>query len=165
MIPLLASCQNETKEEVFLGKSDATHEMILVFDYSCPYCHQWIDEVFPVIEENFIDSGQAKFKTQALAFVNEQSKELAKLDQNLKRYEPESYFEIFLSIMDQNGQVSLEDLQLNEELLLQEPLKDVDVVTIDFAEKHDIQYVPSVLVNGEKVEDPFDLKEISSLLK
>jgi len=159
---------------VYLGDEKAKNEILLVFDYSCPYCHQWTQEIYPAVDE-FITNGDVKFRTQSMVFLNETSLKLAELDQNLKRNYPGYYFDVFFTLMssDMNEDWATDtylnhlitEYELNRDTLFKEPQFDAINVTRKYTKALEIDAVPAVFVNGNRVENPFSLEEIHSLLK
>lgn len=162
---------------VYLGEETSVNEVLFIFDYSCIWCSRWLNEIFPTIEQ-FIHEGKVKFRTQSMVFINNASLELSKLDQNIKMRYPDKYFEILLEITADGFEEDLEQLldanyieelianhQLDSDIALAEPILDVSNLTKRYANKFDIESVPTIIVNGRKVKDPFSLEEIESLFK
>lgn len=156
---------------VYLGNENATNEILLAFDYSCPYCHKWIREIYPSIEK-FIQDGNVKLRTQSMVYLDENSLKLAKIDQNLKRYDSSHYFNVFFTLMnsDMSGDWATDayltnlftQYQLDKNELYEEPKLDVINVTRKYTKALQIEGVPAVFVNGNFVENPFSLEEIQS---
>lgn len=159
--------QNNLKDDlgnpvVYMGDEDALNEILYIFDYECPYCHIWIMEHISTITD-WTEEHDLKFRTQSMAFLNDNSKTLAVIDQNLKLYHPDRYFDIFMHLMEGialNEVLSEHDIELKD--ISKEPLVDVDEVTEHYAEKFGIDYVPTIIVNGNKVTDPLSMEEIQS---
>jgi len=161
---------------VYLGDETVKNELLFVFDYSCIWCSRWIDEVFPHVKQ-LVDDGKIKFRTQSMVFLDAASLQLSELDQNLKQEEPDKYFAVFSQMMNDGLKEDLEQLlanhyldelitnhQLNEQIIEAEPKIDVIHLTQNYTDGLTIESVPTVIVNGEKIDDPFDIKEIESLL-
>ena len=49
--------------------------------------------------KKWANNGDIKFRTQSMAWLNENSFKLSTIDQNLKLQHPESYFDIFVGLM------------------------------------------------------------------
>lgn len=160
-------------ETVYLGQADVENEILLVFDYSCVYCHEWMNDIFPSIEQTYIDTEQVKFRTQPMVYLNDQSLKLANFDQNLKRNYPELYFPILKKMMneyqleDWGSEVYLKQLIYANDLdhtLLDYPKIDALNITREYTKALDVEGVPTAYVNGVKMKNPFDLKELKSYL-
>ncbi len=167
----------EDETIVYLGKAERENEVLFIFDYSCIWCSRWIDEIFPRIKQ-LIDEDKVKFRTQSMVFLNEASLQLSKLDQNIKEYYPDKYFDIFSQIITDGLREDLEQLlannyidkllaghQLDSNILHDEPKIDVINLTRKYTNELNIESVPTIIVNGAKVTDPFSLEDIEKLLK
>jgi protein-disulfide isomerase len=161
-------------ENIYFGKKDSDNEILFLFDYSCPYCHDWVNDIFPAVKEKWLQSGKAKFSAQSMVYLNETSLKVSKIDQNIKEHYPEKYYDWFFSVMqNQNDQTDLEDnvneqiakYSIDENVVSSKPNVNVLSVTRSYTKTYKVEYVPTLIINGRKVEDPFDLKEIEGLLK
>lgn len=157
---------------VYLDDKNAKNEILFAFDYSCPWCTVWIKEVFPDLQKH-IEAGEVTFRTQSLGLLNPMSVKLSEVDQNMKVHYPDAYYNAFLTLIQDSTEIDITDdyLQgladandMDLDVLLSKPDMDMIGLTKDYVEGFEIETVPSVLVNGKKLKDPFDLKEIEALL-
>jgi len=170
----------EGQELIYLGNEDTDNELLFMFDYACPWCAVWVDEILPELESDYIDTGELKLRTQAMVYVNDAALRLANFDQNIKQHAPDQYHQIYKQIIadtpfDQDGQSNwgaeeyiqelIESYQLDEADMLRDPLIDANELSQVYTQALTVETVPSVYVNGVKVEDPFDLDEIVQLIK
>lgn len=159
---------------VYLGDDQADDEILFIFDYSCSWCHLWMDEIYPSIDE-LITEKDMKFRTQSIAIIDNNSLELSKFDQNIKEHYPELYFEIFNQIMADGQDDGYEELlkdgyiakiidtfELDEDLLLADPRLDMVDLTNNYVEQLNLESVPTLVINGNIVRDPFDLDYIKN---
>src|SRR5690625_366876 len=141
-----------------------------VFDYSCPWCSVWMEEVYPEVN-SLQNDYNIDFTIQSLAILNDDSLTLAKIDDNVKTHYPDDYIEYLSKVL--SDLLHEEDLDLDhyiketiaqfgfdQETVLQEPDTDINRLTSELVEDLNIESVPTVIVNDKKVTDPFDLKEI-----
>lgn len=160
---------------IYVGEEEAENEILLTFDYSCPYCHEWAMTIFPQFS-SFIEEGLVKFRTQPMVYVDANSLLLAKIDQNIRlNYSPDQYFNMFFELMSElNQDVSVDDTFINDLIMkhdfdktiaLGEPELDVINVTRKYTRQLNIESVPTIFVNGKKVENAFSLEEIKSYFK
>lgn len=162
---------------VYLGNDSLKNEVLFIFDYSCVWCSRWMIEIFPSINK-LIEEDTLKFRTQSMVFLNDASLQLSKLDQNIKQHYPDKYFDIYSQIIDDGHDEDYEQLlaqgyieelisfyQLDSDLLLAETEIDVIHVTRKYTKELDVESVPTVIVNGINVDDPFSLEAIEKLLK
>lgn len=161
---------NDGETVVYLGETNAQNEVLFAFDYSCPWCTTWIDEVFPEIE-SYIDEGEVKFRTQSLGLLNPLSLKLAEVDQNLKVHYADDYFDVFHELIMDSTEIEITDDYLEElaskydldnKVLLESTKLNMTNLTNQYVKEFNIESVPSIIVNGERVEDPFDLEEIEA---
>lgn len=168
----------EEENLVYLGNEAAENEILLVFDYSCPGCKAWVEDVLPELEEDYIQTTKAKFRMQSMVYLNDASLLLSKFDQNLKKYNESEYYQISRRIMsdaqDEDQEIwgtqayideIISEYDLEAKKLLQTPEIDAINVTRKYTRGLEIEVVPTVYVNGEKIEDPFNIREIASLIK
>nr|WP_239585378.1 thioredoxin domain-containing protein [Amphibacillus cookii] len=170
----------EEQTLVYIGDEDADNELLFVFDYSCPWCKVWLEEVYPELEDEYIQEGTLKFRTQAMVYLNEASLLLSNFDQNLKNHLPDQYEALFNQVVadvdfEQEKQTDwgttsyietlIDDYQLDRELLLQEPEIDAISVTRKYTRELEIDGVPTVFVNGVRIDDLFDIDAITAEIK
>lgn len=161
---------------VYLGNDEVENEIVFIFDYSCMWCSHWMDEVFPTINK-LIDEEIVKFRTQSMVFLSDASLQLSKIDQHIKEYYPDKYFEIYTKIIADGDDGDYEqllahgyieeviaDFQLDDNLLLSETSIDVIFLTRKYTNELHIESVPTLIVNGIKLADPFSIEEIEKLL-
>ncbi|MFB1051887.1 DsbA family protein [Paraliobacillus sp. JSM ZJ581] len=166
----------DDQKMVYLGEEDAANEIFLAFDYSCPACKNWMSEVLPELEQKYIETGEAKFRMQSMVYLNDASLRLSKFDQNLIHYNKEEYYEIARRIISdsqsQDGAWGTEqyikdiisEYGLDQETMLQDNEVDPINVTRKYTRGLEVESVPSVFVNGIKVDEPFSIKKIESLI-
>jgi hypothetical protein len=54
---------------------------------------------------------------------------------------------------------------LDENKVKSDPSEDVLSITRSYTKTYEVEYVPTLIVNGSKVADPFNINEIEKLLK
>lgn len=165
------------EDKVYLGDKDAEHEIVLVFDYSCPWCKKWMGEILPEIEEKFVDRGIAVYKGQPLVLLNQNSQYMANVDYNVEKYNPKSYYDVQKQFGKDSGNsdwakdeyiktVSKKFDLVDLKKLTNEEGKDIGIknsrmYTRDFG----VEYVPTVYVDGIKISDSFSIDEIEDVIE
>ncbi|MFN4213510.1 DsbA family protein [Exiguobacterium sp.] len=161
------------EDKVSLG--DGQNEIVFVFDYSCPWCKKWMEDVLPEIESRWLDNGEVAFKGQPLVLLNERSQLLATVDANAEQLIPEQYYEFQRHIasdaeIDDYGTEAYvrrlaETFDVNAEVLLvprvDEGIQNARLYTRDLG----VDYVPTVYVNRIKLLDAFSLEEMEQVIK
>ena len=162
--------------KVYMGDKDAKHEIVFVFDYSCPWCKKWIDQILPVVEERFISSGEAIYKGQPLVLLNQDSQYMANVDYHVENYNPDDYYDVQKqlsqdfehadwatdnyvdAVSKQFGLVGVE--QLTSEEGIEVGIQNSRAYTRDMG----VEYVPTVYVDGIKLFDSFNVDEIADVM-
>lgn len=165
----------EDEPIVLKGEEAAPSEILLVTDYSCPYCVDWYMEILPEVEANLVDEGAAYFRSAPVAFVDENSEHLAGFDLAVKKNAPDDYFAIaervYADAEDESvtdwGEPSyqeavLDDFGLDYDEIMGAPVPDVDEFTNAYVGEHEFETVPAIFVDGELIEDSFDFEAIEA---
>lgn len=156
------------------GDLDADSEIVLVTDYSCPHCQDWYEETYPNVVSDIIDQGEANFRTVPVTYLDENSTRFAELDLSVKKEAPEHYFDIAEQVYADAhhpdnpswGEESyqrevLEEHGLDYDEVMEADIPDTNDVTNAYGMEYAIESVPTILVDGEIVEDPFNVDDIS----
>lgn len=165
------------EEKVFLGDKDAEHEIVLVFDYSCPWCKKWMDEVLPDIEEKYINTGDAVYKGQPLVLLNKNSQYMANVDYNVEKHAPEKYYEIQRKFGSDSGSIGwakdsyVEKISKEFDIVGVKKLTDPEGMDIGIKNSRlytrdlGVKFVPTVYVDGIKISDSFSVEEIGEVIE
>ncbi|SDY91843.1 Protein-disulfide isomerase [Evansella caseinilytica] len=163
-----------TEGRVFLGNEAADNEVILVIDYACPYCKEWLDEIFVPLKEQFIDQGEVKFYTLPQVYLSKETLALTEFTQKVESLYPERYFELLDSIYADHesdhwgSEEHINDLSDALELTGWSDVElDYDVIrrTRQVTRGLEVDTVPTVYINGRMVQDRMDYEEIVNLIE
>lgn len=155
----------------YLGNPDAPVQIIEFADYKCPACKRWKDEVLTLLQESYIDGGQAVYYYIDLPFLAPDSTLAALAGETLYQQAPAYFWTYFDLMMEHQGkkdeewanrdfiiqlvadeipEANLEQFtqELDEEKYLPQIEQDVQI-----ADAHKVDGTPSVFVNGLLVED------------
>ncbi|MEH7373524.1 DsbA family protein [Neobacillus drentensis] len=184
--------QDETKgteidysNQPFLGEKSAPVSIIEFGDYKCPNCKNFDKNVVPIIQQELVDTGKAKFYFMNDSFINVDSTRSAKFAESVFQELGNETFWKFHDLLfeKQPEDTKYEKVDLFTEDFLVDTLKevasdrDVDKVVknfqdkksdkawdkdMDYAEKLGVTGTPTIFVNGEKFEGQTidDLKEM-----
>ncbi|MEY2192690.1 DsbA family protein [Neobacillus sp. BF23-41] len=184
--------QEETKgteidysNQPFLGEKSAPVSIIEFGDYKCPNCKNFDKNVVPIIQQELVDTGKAKFYFMNDSFINVDSTRSAKFAESVFQELGNETFWKFHDLLfeKQPEDTKYEKVDLFTEDFLVDTLKevasdrDVDKVVknfqdkksdkawdkdMDYAEKLGVTGTPTIFVNGEKFEGQTidDLKEM-----
>ncbi|TYS86251.1 thioredoxin domain-containing protein [Rossellomorea aquimaris] len=170
--------ENSIKDQPTLGDEEVSVQIVEFGDFICPACQTWNETVFPMIEEDYIKSGKAKF-----SFVNvlyHDDSELASLAAEVvHKRDPSSYWKfhdnLFRHIkkereIDQEGieelikkhtDIAIEDL--NEDMKKPEFARELELDK-KLIKEHGVSPTPSLMINGTLLENPFDYEEIEKAI-
>ena len=160
------------EDKIAIGEGE--HEIVFVFDYSCPWCKKWMEEMLPEIEERWLETGEAMFKGQPLVLLNEQSQFLANVDYNVERLIPDRYYEVQRAIGLDSGSDGFgteayarelaSEFKLDADELLENHV-DVGIQNSRlFTRDFEVKYVPTVYVDGIQLVDAFSLEEMEQVM-
>lgn len=170
----------DVSNKVFLGDKNAEHTIILAFDYSCPWCKKWMLEVLPEIQTKYLDNGIAKYIGQPLALLNKNSLFMAEADQIIETSLPSKYYELQTKFASDSSEREngtwgneeylknvFEELNLNyTEIFNKDAIANNDALTItrNYTKNYNVQYVPTIYVDGIKISDSFSLDEMDNVI-
>ncbi|UTR13235.1 DsbA family protein [Salipaludibacillus sp. LMS25] len=172
--PIVYQTADLIEDRIFLGEEQAENEVIFVLDYACPYCKDWVEDIYGQLKADYIDSGDVKFYILPQVYLSKESLALTEFTEKVAQRYPEHYFNVTTKIYDTfeednwGSEAYIESLagefDLNE---WEEVELDYDVIrrTRQVTRGLDVEVVPSIYVNGYKVEDMMDYEEIKQLLE
>jgi protein-disulfide isomerase len=167
-----------------LGEQNAKVSIVEFGDYKCPACKAWGEQVYPLLQEEFIDTGKAQFSYINVLFHGEESKLAALAGESIFKQDPASFWTFHKQLFAEQPAENHDALwitnekileiakaytpnidldQLNEDLNNQTTLQEV-TIDEELVEKYNVQQTPTIFINGIMVENPFDYHEISSLI-
>ncbi|KRG13968.1 dihydroneopterin aldolase [Virgibacillus soli] len=169
-----------------IGEPDATVSIVEFGDYKCPACKAWGEKIFPQLEEEFINTGKAKFSYINVLFHGEESTLAALASESVYKQEPESFWAFHKGVFDaQPTTQNHDDKWVTTERLLalaKDHAPNIDMeqfekdinnkgtlneIKIDEKLVNDfkVQFTPTIMINGVMLEDPFDYEAIVSLIE
>ncbi len=165
----------DVNDKVKLGENDAKNTFVLAFDYSCPWCHKWMMEVLPEIEKTYINNGQANYVGQPLVLLDQTSLQLSHVDHFIEKNNPEKLYEFQLRMANDAEQENfgteeyiidiLSEYGINTDLEeLEKNNPDPISITRNYTKNFDVQFVPTLYINGIKVYNAFNLEEIRKII-
>jgi protein-disulfide isomerase len=172
--------ESSIKGQPTLGTNEASIHIVEFGDFLCPACQTWNEVIFPMLEQDYIETGKAKFSFVNVLYHGDSSKLASLSAETVQNRDPESYWKFhdqlyreikkerkidkegIEKIVKKSTNVSTVDLNSDlEDLRLQDEL-DLDGKLV---EKHDVSSTPSLMINGTLLENPFDYEEIEKVIK
>ncbi|MFZ4453930.1 DsbA family protein [Salibacterium aidingense] len=178
--------EGDLENQPVMGEEEAPVEVVEFGDYKCPACKSWSETVFPILKENYINSGEVSFTYINTLFHGEESELAALASEAVWDRYPESFWS-FHEIVFQNqpSQQSHDQEWITPETLGEmaeqmdegpeagELIEDIEQKTyreqvkVDetLVDENNIQFTPSILINGTLIEDPFDWEAIQTAIE
>ncbi|MBS4220952.1 DsbA family protein [Bacillus sp. FJAT-49711] len=100
------------ENQPFLGEETAPVEIIEFGDYKCPHCKDFNDSIFPIINEDLVETGKAKFYFINFAFISPDSTTAAQFAETVyQELGNERFWEfhhlLFANQMTESGEMNL----------------------------------------------------------
>jgi len=166
-----------------LGNADAPVTVIEFGDFKCPSCKVWGDTVFQQLVTDYLDKGDVKFSFINVLFHGEESELASLAAESIYKQNPERYWEFHKQLFAAQPETEQDTVWVTEDKMneIAGATPDIDVAKFkediksqsvsdevkkdtDIVEEYNVQFTPSIMVNGTMLEDPFDYEKIKSLI-
>lgn len=177
------SAQIDTAGQPTLGESDAPVTVIEFGDFKCPSCKAWGEMVYPQLVADYVDNEDVKFSYINTLFHGEESVVGSLAAESVYKQAPDSYWDFHKALFAAQPTEDHDAAWLTPDKVLevaaefpaidQAKLKDdmeqqatMDEVETDKAlvEETGVTQTPTIVVNGQMLEDPFDYDAIKALI-
>lgn len=182
--PVVETAQTDIAGQPTLGESDAPVTVVEFGDFKCPSCKAWGEMIYPQLVEDFVNTGEVEFAYINVFFHGNESILGALAAESVLEHSPEAYWDFhkalfaaqpvedhdaawitpekvlevasaFPSIDPTQLQEDMEQVAQREELETDETL----------VEEAGVSQTPTIVVNGQTLEDPFDYDAIKALIE
>ncbi|QQK77460.1 DsbA family protein [Salicibibacter cibarius] len=163
------------------GDEDAPVSIIEFGDYKCPACSDWDSEIVPQLYDDYIDTGDASLSFYNYIGFGEESLLASLSARTIYEETPDQFWNYHHALMQYAGQ---QGSQVTTDLLLDladEHAQDVDLDELEEAilnqeamprieedhsviEEFDVQATPTIMVNDQVIDDPFDYGAIQEAI-
>ncbi|MGM7700309.1 DsbA family protein [Pseudalkalibacillus sp. Hm43] len=151
-----------------VGEEDAPVKLVEFFDFKCPHCASFAQQVYPQIKADFIDTGKASMTFINKPFLAPDSFTAALVGEAVYEQNPDAFIQYYDAVLANQGEMS--EPWATEEFLFDLVEKNVDGIDVDqlkedidnetinqrVEEDRDmsaqVESTPTVLVNGKMVE-------------
>lgn len=168
------------------GEADAPVTITEFGDYKCPSCKAWDEEIFPQLEQEFIEEGDAQFVFINTPFHGEESELASLASESVWEHEPDAFWSFHEELFQQQPEVQSHDdpwvtpeklvevAETNDVPIDEERLaSDINQQTyanrvqedIALVEDYEVEVTPTIMVGNVKVDDPFDYEAIKELVE
>lgn len=167
-----------------LGDPNAKVSIVEFGDYKCPSCKQWNERIFPQLKEEYIDAGLANFAFINTLFQGEESYLASLAAEAVWAQDEEAFWTYHEALFNKQPAQQQIIPWVTKELLLevaQNYTSDIDLAQLEvdldqekyidqleedmqLVQDYNIEFTPSIIINGTLVKDPFDYDEIKGLI-
>ena len=173
-----------TENQPTIGEKDAPVSIVEFGDFKCPACKAWGEQIYPKLKTEFIDTGKANFSYINTLFHGEESALGALAAESVFVNDPDSYFEFHKELFNQQPTTDHDAAWITVEKLMEvagettdmdisqlkqdvEQGTGIEAVEVDksLVEEFEIQQTPTIVINGTKLEDPYDYERIKELIE
>lgn len=173
----------ETANQPVIGDSNAKVQIVEFGDFKCPSCKQFHSLVYPLLKKEYIDTGKVKMTFRNLQFLGEDSITAGMIGEAIYQQKPDAFWKYY-DLIYKNQQDEMKVWATPEFILplVKKHIPEVDVNKISqevknkthektvkddnqYARKLMIDGVPAVYVNGIKINNPLDYKELKDTIE
>ncbi|QOY36900.1 DsbA family protein [Anaerobacillus isosaccharinicus] len=169
-----------------LGNLNAPVSVVEFGDYKCPACKEWSEHIFPQLKKDFIDSGKITFSYINVLFHGEESYLGSLAGESVWNQDPDAFWDFNKALYSEQPtrqnhddywitvdkvidvaqkavpQINLDQLERD---ILELTYKDDVLLDHQLVEEFNVQFTPSIMINGTMLEDPFDYDYIKLLIE
>lgn len=177
----------DTRHSPSIGEKGSKNLIIEFMDFKCPYCKKLEQTSFKKLEnKKFLKKNNVELRIVNASILGKDSIKAARAGQALNIYYPEKYEDFHKELFKQ--QPNSERTWINNKVIdetldsLHIPEKKLKKIKISYKtknskswkatdkdkylyRKYNIDYVPSVYVNGKFIKDPYKIKNIKEYLQ
>ncbi|MGA8941182.1 MAG: DsbA family protein [Thermoactinomyces sp.] len=166
-----------------IGSPDAPVKIMEFADFKCPVCKEFEETVYPQLKRDYIDTGKVQMYFTNYQFIAEDSVTAGMAGESVYKQNPDAFWKFYESVL--RNQKDEATVWATPEFLLQLIKKDIpevdaekvkqdlekktylQEVMADYkkAESLMISSVPTIIINGKKVENPLDYQAIKQLIE
>ncbi|WP_160141697.1 thioredoxin domain-containing protein [Salicibibacter halophilus] len=163
------------------GDENAPVSIVEFGDYKCPGCGTWDREIVPQLYDDYVDNGDASLSYYNYIGFGEESLLASLSAQTVYNEAPDQFWTYHHALMQQASQ---QGSQVTTDLLLdlaEEHAPDVDQEELEEAidnqeampsiehdqeviEEFNVQSTPTIMVNDQVIDDPFDYDAIQEAI-
>lgn len=178
------TAQMDLSGQPIYGDGDAPVTVVEFGDFKCPSCKAWGEMIYPQLIDDYIDSGEVKFSYINVLFHGEESTLASLAAESVYQQSPDAYWDFHKALFAEqpaqnhdalwvtpekvleiaSGFPSIDQAQLADDMEQQATMEQVEIDEA-LVEEAEVAQTPTIVVNGMKVEDPFDYEAIKALIE
>lgn len=172
-----------TENQPTIGDKDAPVQIVEFGDYKCPSCKAWSNQVYPQLKEEYIDTGDASLSFINVLFHGQESTLASKGGEAVYQLAPESFWDFNKDLFDEQPE-NHDEQWVTEDKLVQVAKNNVENLDVEkfreslssdlveeavktdegLVEQYGVEQTPTVMINGQILENPFDYEKIKSVI-
>lgn len=180
--------ESDNKQSVEKGNKNSEINVVMIGDFKCPYCKEYDETVFKQLDKEYIQKGVINYRFVNLGFLGDDSKEAARAGQAIYNYSPNAYWKFHERLFEiQDKEQAKKDDWLTERVINREienlniSKNNLDKIKKDYKtsgneswksaskdrvlkDKYHIKQVPTLYINGKKVKDVYDYKNVKQMI-
>lgn len=182
--PVVETAQVDISGQPILGESDAPVTVVEFGDFKCPSCKAWGEMIYPQLVKDYVDTGEVKFAYINVFFHGNESVLGSLAAESVFEHSPEAYWDFQKALYEAqpvedhdaawitpekmlevaSAFPAIDQTQLQEDI---EQVAQQEQLATDEAlvEEAGVAQTPTIVVNGQTLEDPFDYDAIKALIE
>jgi len=136
----------KTDGDPYIGEKDAPNTMVLFFDYQCPFCKQFEQNVTPKLVDTYVKTGKLRIVFKDFQFLGNDSMDAAVFGRALWEAQPDKFYDWYVAMFnaqDEEGDQGFGDLASVEKLA--GTIQGIDVAKVDaLVQKNRSQYEQAI---------------------
>lgn len=182
--PVLETAQTDITGQPTLGESDAPVTVVEFGDFKCPSCKAWGEMVYPQLVEDYVNTGEVEFAYINVFFHGNESILGSLAAESVFENSPETYWDFHkalfaaqpvedhdaawitpekvLEVASAFSSIDQAQLQEDIEQVAQQEELETDEALVEEA---GVTQTPTIVINGQQLEDPFDYDAIKALIE
>ncbi len=166
-----------------IGDPNAPVKIMEFADFKCPVCKTFVETVYPQLKKDYIDTGKVQMYFNNYQFIGEDSITAGMAGESVYNQNPDAFWKFYEAVL--KNQKDESTVWATPEFLLQLikkeiPEVDAEKVKEDLdkktymqevmadnskAENMLIDSVPTIIINGKKVENPLDYQAVKQVIE
>ncbi|WP_085060620.1 DsbA family protein [Staphylococcus haemolyticus] len=180
LIIIISACSNNNKEKQPPKTENGKILIVEYGDFKCPYCKKVEKNVMPTIKKDYIDTNKVEYQFINTGFLGKDSIVGSRAGNAVQKVAPNEYLTFQRNVFANQKD---EDKKWLTEQFLDKEIDKLDITTQqktdikkqyktknseawkkaeeqkELTEDNNIDTVPTVFINGKKVEDPYKVEE------
>lgn len=180
LIIIISACSNDNKEKQPPKTENGKILIVEYGDFKCPYCKKVEKNVMPTIKKDYIDTNKVEYQFINAGFLGKDSIVGSRAGNAVQKVAPNEYLTFQRNVFANQKD---EDKKWLTEQFLDKEIDKLDITTQqksdikkqyktknseawkkaeeqkELTEDNNIDTVPTVFINGKKVNDPYKVEE------